>query len=321
MTYHHLTREERYLISQDKSTGMSLRAIAKRIGRSVSSVSRELKRNVDRSSGHYRYDKADSYARARLRQCRRGPNFSAAELTVVSDLLQQRWSPEQISGRMALYDCLNVSTSTIYRWIKKDKGRGGQLWETTRRLSRRYRKGYRVKDSRGRMPGKVPLAMRPVAANIREEFGHWEGDTVMGSDGRHCLLTLVERKTRFVRIIKLPARQAALVNAALAQELGPTGCLIMRSLALDNGTEFHGFAEITERFGTEIYFAQPYHSWERGTNENTNGLIRQYLPKGSCFKSLTQADCDAIQLALNTRPRKVLDFRTPSEAYIDECCA
>jgi IS30 family transposase len=320
MTYHHLTREERYLISQDKSTGMSLRAIAKRLGRSASSLSRELRRNVDRSSGHYRYDKADSYARARLRSCRRGPNFTAADLEVVHGLLHQRWSPQQISGRMALLRKLTVSTSTIYRWIARDKRRGGQLWASTRRLSRRFRKGYRVKDSRGRMAGKVPLAMRPVAANLRQEFGHWEGDTVMGSDGRHCLLTLVERKTRFVRIVKLHARQAAVVNAALVTELGPTGLLIVRSLALDNGTEFHGFAAITERFGTEIYFAQPYHSWERGTNENTNGLIRQYLPKRSCFSSLTQAQCDAIQLELNTRPRKVLGYRTPSEAYIDECC-
>lgn len=321
MAYYHLTREERYLIGKDKSIGMSARAIARRIGRSASSVSRELRRNADRSSGQYRFDKAHSYACARLRSCRRGPNFTPAELEVVHDLLHQRWSPEQISGRMALHHCMAVSTSTIYRWIAKDKRRGGQLWASTRRLSRRYRKGYRVKDSRGRMAGKVPLALRPLAANLRQEFGHWEGDTVMGSDGRHCLLTLVERKTRFVRIVKLHARQAAVVNAALANELGSTGHLIVRSLALDNGTEFHGFAEITENFGTEIYFAQPYHSWERGTNENTNGLIRQYLPKRTCFKLLTQVDCDAIQLALNTRPRKVLGYRTPSEAYIDECCA
>lgn len=320
MTYHHLTREERYLISKDKSTGMSIRAIARKLGRSASSVSRELRRNVDRFSGRYRFDKAHRYARARLRRCRRGPNFSPAALESVHALLHRRWSPEQISGRLALHHSLAVSTSSIYRWIAKDKHHGGRLWESTRRLSHRYRKGYRVQDSRGRMPGKVPLAQRPEPANLRQEFAHWEGDTVMGSDGRHCLLTLVERKTRFVRIIKLPARQAALVNAALAQELGPNGHLIVRSLALDNGTEFHGFADITERFGTQIYFAQPYHSWERGTNENTNGLIRQYLPKRSCFSSLTQAQCDAIQLELNTRPRKVLGYRTPSEAYIDECC-
>jgi IS30 family transposase len=321
MTYYHLTLEERYLIGKDKSTGMSMRAIGKKIGRSASSISRELRRNADHSTGRYRYDKAHSYARARLRRCRRGPQFNPAELALVHGLLRQLWSPEQISGRMGLYDCLHVSTSTIYRWLELDKRSGGTLWQSTRRLSRRYRRGYRVKDSRGRMGGKVPLALRPLAANLRQEFAHWEGDTVMGSDGRHCLLTLVERKTRFVRIVKLHARQSAVVNAALAQELGSTGSLIVRSLALDNGTEFHGFAEITANFGTEIYFAQPYHSWERGTNENTNGLIRQYLPKRTCFKSLTQVDCDAIQLALNTRPRKVLGYRTPSEAYIDECCA
>lgn len=320
MSYHQLTREERYLIAYEKSKGTSLRAIAAMLRRHPSSVCREVRRNASTGDGRYRAEKAHSYACARLRRCRRGPNFSPAAVQAVHSLLHRRWSPEQISGRLALHRSLSVSTSTIYRWIARDKRRGGQLWATTRRLSHRYRKGYRVHDSRGRMAGKVPLALRPEAVNRRLEFGHWEGDTVMGSDGRHCLLTLVERKTRFVRIIKLPARQAALVNAALAQELGPAGNLIVRSLALDNGTEFHGFADITARFGTEIYFAQPYHSWERGTNENTNGLIRQYLPKRTCFSALTQEQCDAIQLELNTRPRKVLGYRTPSEAYIDECC-
>lgn len=178
------------LTGQDKTTGMSLRAIVHKIGRSAASVGRELRRNVDRSGCRYRYDKAHSYAQARLRRCRRGPNFDTAQLEAVHGLLHEQWSPEQISGRM---------------------------------------------------PGKVPLAMRPLATNLRQEFGHWEGDTVMGSDARHCLLTLVERKTCLVCIIKLPARRACEANAALARELGHAGTLIMNSLALDNGTEFHGF--------------------------------------------------------------------------------
>ena len=321
MSYHHLTLEERYLIGQDKSMGKSLRSIAKRLERSVATVSRELSRNVDRSSGHYRYAKAHSYARARLRQCRRGPNFMPDELALVHARLLERWSPEQISGRLGLDQRLVVSCSTIYRWIAKDKRRGGQLWASTRRLSRRYRKGYRVADSRGRLRDKPALSTRPLEVNLRQAFGHWEGDTVMGRDGRHCLLTLVERKTRYVRIVKLPARRAVEVNQALSKELDFMGSLEIHSITLDNGTEFHGYAELHERFGTEFFFAKPYHSWERGTNENTNGLIRQYLPKGRCLRDITQRDCDAIELALNNRPRKILGYRTPLEAYIGECCA
>lgn len=320
MKYHHLTREERYLIGQEKSTGASLRAIARKTGRSPSSISRELRRNADRSSGRYRYDKAHSYAQTRLRKARSGPNFSPDDLALVHQRLHDRWSPEQISGRLALHEQLKISTSSVYRLIDKDKRQGGQLWRSTRRLSLRYRKGYRKADSRGRLRNKPALSTRPIDVNLRHAFGHWEGDTVMGRDGHHCLLTLVERKTRYVRIIKLPARRAVEVNQALSKELDFLGTLDIRSITLDNGTEFHGYAELQERFGTAFFFAQPYHSWERGTNENTNGLIRQYLPKGMCFRDLTQPDCDAIELALNNRPRKILGYRTPLEAYIRECC-
>ena len=142
----------------------------------------------------------------------------------------------------------------------------------------------------------------------------------MGSDGRHCLLTLVDRKTRKVRIIKLPARQASEVNKALIKEF-KAGRLKMKSLTLDNGTEFHGFKELEEKLGIQVYFAQPYHSWERGTNENTNGLIRQYLPKRSCFKKLTQRQCNRIEQELNDRPRKILGYSTTNEACAEECCA
>ena len=151
-------------------------------------------------------------------------------------------------------------------------------------------------------------------------MGHLEGDTVMGVDGRHCLLTLVDRRTRKLRIIKLKARQASEVNKALIREV-KSGRLRVKTLTLDNGTEFHGFKELETVLGIQIFFAQPYHSWERGTNENTNGLIRQYLPKRTCFKNLTQAQCNVIERELNDRPRKVLGFSTPNEAWAEECCA
>jgi IS30 family transposase len=319
MGYQQLTTRERYLIVEHKSMGMSLRQIGKALCRSASTISRELRRNADRSDGRYRVEKADSYARARRWRSRQGSQFKPCEVAAVHRLIGRRWSPQQISGRLRKQSSLGVGTSTIYRWLAKDKAAGGQSWLQTRQLSRRYRKGYRVKDQRGRMGGKRPLSERPPGATDRSEVGHLEGDTVMGRDGRHCLLTLVDRMTRKSRIVKLPARQAAEVNKALIREVR-SGRLAIKSLTLDNGTEFHGFKELEEKLGIKVYFAQPYHSWERGTNENTNGLIRQYLPKGSCFKELTQKRCNEIERELNDRPRKILGFSTPNEAHAQACC-
>jgi IS30 family transposase len=315
MEYHQLTWGERYRIARMKSMGESLRAIARKLRRSASTISRELRRNASTSNGHYSVDKAHSYAVARRRRSRRGTHFEAQDVQLVHELMEHKWSPQQISGRLGTQGVLDVGTSTIYRWIKRDKARGGALWERTRRLSRRYRKGYRVHDRRGRLSGKRSIDERPLLVQQRLEFGHWEGDTVMGRDGRHCILTLVERKTLKVRIRKLPARRAEQVNKVLHQELGSKGDLVIKSLTLDNGTEFHGYAQLEQRHDTKFYFARPYHSWERGTNENTNGLIRQYLPKGMCFKDLTQRQCDKIEEALNNRPRKKLGFATPDEVY------
>ena len=319
MGYQQLTMRERYLIVKHKSMGWSLREIGKALCRSASTISRELRRNADRSDGRYRVDKAESYARARRRRSRQGSQFKPGEVAAVHGLIGRKWSPQQVSGRLRRQGKLKVGTSTIYRWLAQDKAAGGRSWLQTRQLSRRYRKGYRVADRRGRMSGKRPLSERPQGANDRSEVGHLEGDTVMGKDGRHCLLTLVDRMTRKSRIVKLPARQAAEVNKALIREVR-SGRLKMKSLTVDNGTEFHGFKELEEKLGIKVYFAQPYHSWERGTNENTNGLIRQYLPKGSCFKQLTQRRCDEIERELNDRPRKVLGFSTPNEAHAEACC-
>jgi transposase, IS30 family len=321
MEYHQLTMGERYRIARMKSMGEGCRAIARKLQRSPSTISRELRRNADTSNGRYRVDKAHSYAVARRRRSRRGTHFEPGEVQLVHELMGHKWSPQQISGRLKALGALEIGTSTIYRWIRRDKARGGGLWQRTRRLSRRYRKGYRVVDRRGRLMGKRSIDERPLRVQQRLEFGHWEGDTVMGRDGRHCILTLVERKTLKVRIRKLPARQAVEVNKVLHQELGPKRDLVIKSLTLDNGTEFHGYAQLEQKHDTKFYFARPYHSWERGTNENTNGLIRQYLPKGTCFKDLTDRQCRTIEEALNNRPRKKLGFATPDEAYDEQCCA
>jgi len=175
------------------------------------------------------------------------------------------------------------------------------------------RKRYGRLDCRGVLPGKRHISQRPAEVQQRRVLGHWEADTVIGADKHHCILTLTERRSRFVVIKKLLARTKEEVNRALAQVLQEHRRV--KTITFDNGTEFHDYALLEQRFPARCYFATPYHSWERGTNENTNGLIRQYLPKGMCMRHVTQEYCDYIALKLNSRPRKTLSFRTPSEVY------
>ena len=181
-------------------------------------------------------------------------------------------------------------------------------------MSKFGRKRYRSHDSRGVLPGKRPIAERPAEVEARQRMGHWEGDTVMGSDMRHCVLTLVERKTGYAIIKKLTARNKAEVTRAATRALR-RHCRKFKTLTLDNGTEFHDYAVLEKRFPIKIYFATPYHSWERGSNENFNGLLRQYLPKGTCMRAVTQVHCDYIADDLNNRPRKRFGFDTPASLY------
>ncbi|TXC66475.1 IS30 family transposase [Piscinibacter aquaticus] len=318
MGYHQLTYRERYLIGKHKSRGESVRTIARMLHRSPSTISRELRRNADSSDGYYRVDKADRYARARRWRSRQGTQFERPGGTGArADGAQVEPGADQPAAAQA---------GAAKYWNDHDlpvaEGRQGgrRLAMAEDEAAEQALPQGLPSDGSPRQDGrKTPISQRPARVEQRREFGHWEGDTVMGKDGRHCLLTLVERMTRWVQIIKLPARQAVEVKKALAREIRK-GVLKMKSLTLDNGTEFHGFRQMQDEFGIEVYFAQPYHSWERGTNENTNGLIRQYLPKGMCFKEVTQRHCDKIERELNDRPRKVLGFDTPNEAYAIECC-
>ncbi len=191
--------------------------------------------------------------------------------------------------------------------------RGGQLYTHLRGAQKQRRKRYRSYDSRGRVAGKRPITTRPAAVEPRVQLGHWEADTVLGP-GRPCIVSMVERKTGYVVIGKLRGRTTVEVNRR-AKQLIRRQRRAVRTITADNGTEFHGYAAIERATHTRFYFATPHHAWERGTNENTNGLIRQYLPKGQTMKHLTQHDCNRISAQLNTRPPKRLDYRTPEECY------
>jgi transposase, IS30 family len=313
MNYRQITSGERYMISALRMQGLSLATIADQIGRHRSSVSREIRRNQC-DDGAYRPSKADSRTRTRRSHSRRNWRFSERHLHMVITLLRLDWSPEQIAGWLRLYRVFDISHQTIYRHIWDDRCYGGRLHKRLRQAAKQRRKRYRRPDSRGILPNKRHISERPPGAQNRSRFGHWESDTVMGAHDRHCIVTLVERKSKYVIIGKLRARTTEELNRkviALIERERPT----VKTITADNGTEFHSYTAIENETGARFYFATPYHSWERGLNENTNGLIRQYLPKGKSMARLTQQQCDAIATKLNRRPRKTLGYKTPEQIY------
>jgi IS30 family transposase len=312
--YRQITSHERYVIAALKKRKLSLSEIARHIGRSPSTISREIRRNLS-SQGRYTPTKADSYAVARRRRSRRNTHFSADDWVLVEHLIGLDWSPEQVSGWLRLHEVLSISYETIYLRVWHDKRTGGDLWTHMRQATKRRRKRYRSHDSRGRLAGKRHISERPPEVEGRLVPGHWEGDTIMGdSHGTHSALTLVERKTGYLQMGKLERHCAADATARII-ELIDRQPARFKTITADNGTEFHSYRQIEEATGVEFYFATPHHSWERGTNENTNGLIRQYLPKRTSMAQVTQADLDEIAAKLNSRPRKRLGYRTPEECH------
>jgi IS30 family transposase len=264
----------------------------------------------------YRPDLADDIARWRRGRSRRNARFGPSDWLLVEACIKQQWSPEQAAGWLRRNRQLSISHETIYRHIWRDRKRGGSLHQHLRCSPKQRRKRYGAYDSRGRLAGKRPLSERPAGAQNRSRVGHLEADTVIGNiSDKHCVLTLVDRKSGYVMIGKLEARTVEATNRRALRLIGaarrPT-----RTITADNGTEFHGYEAIEQASGSKFYFAAPYHSWERGTSENTNGLIRQYLPKRMSMAHITQRHCSRIAHKLNTRPRKRLGFRTPEDCYV-----
>jgi len=314
-TYHHLSQEERYTITMFSRRRFTQAYIAKAMGRSPSTISRELRRNVgERADGIYRAEAAHQHAIARRRRARKGTQFNDEQWAYIVSFIEQDWSPEQISGVLRRDGPFRISPETIYKFILRDKKKGGRLYKHLRIMPKTRRKRYNTKDSRGRLEGKRHISTRPEGINNRSEVGHWEGDTVIGSDRHHCLLTLVERKTGFLIIKKLAARTAVLTTAATIEAV-KEHYHKFKTITFDNGTEFHDYKTLETSQLVMCYFATPYHSWERGTNENTNGLIRQYLPKGHNMENLDQDTCNAIAHKINTRPRKRHQYVTPKDLY------
>jgi len=315
MPYHQITPAERYTLGVLRKQGLSNAAIARMLGRHRSTIGRELRRN-SRQDGGYRPDVAQEKTNGRRRRSRRNSQFGGGEWKLIETLVREKFSPEQISGWLKLLELLEISHETIYRRIRRDRKRGGTLWQHLRQRVR-YRKSYGTREKRGRLAGKRHITERPREAESRKKIGHWEMDLIVGAPDQHCMVTLVERATGVTLIGKLRCRKAAAVNKRVIDViLSHEG--LFKTITVDNGPEFHSYEDIERATGVTIYFATPYASWERGTNENTNGLIRQYVPKRTSMKRLTQHRCDAIARALNNRPRKRHGFRTPLDCLADQ---
>ncbi len=314
MTYRQITQEERYRISALRQAGFWPAEIARRLRRHRSTIAREVARNGSRWDGRYRPSKAQERANGRRSRSRRNRRFAARAWQRVEGLLRRDWSPEQVAGSLRRSGELSISHETIYRHVWADRAAGGDLHRHLRCSAKQRRKRYGRYDSRGRLAGKRAIGDRPRAVARRQGVGHWEIDTVMGQGNAHCIVTLVERATGYVLIGKLGARNAGELTRR-------TIALIRRSprkfqtITADNGTEFHGYRKIEQATGVTFYFATPHHAWERGTNENTNGLIRQYLPKRQSMRGVSQRHCNAIAKKLNTRPRKRYRYQTPEERF------
>lgn len=313
MCYRQITREERYAIGLGRQAGWSIRAIARHLGRAPSSISREVRRNLSPDGG-YRPLLAQRQTQNRRHLGHRRWRFTERDWVQVLTLLQAGLSPEQTAARLAAEKRLLISAETIYRFLVQNRRRGGHLWRWLRGSRKRHRKRYGSTERRGRMAGKRPLSARPAIANRRGRIGDWEMDTMVGTGARDAVLVLVERRTGKVRLGKLADRTAPGVRRRAIQLLRQERRRVW-TITADNGTEFHEFDGIERALDLEVHFAPPYRAWERGTCENTIGLVRQYLPKGSSLAGVTQADCTYIAQQLNQRPRKRLGYRTPEECY------
>jgi IS30 family transposase len=308
--YTHLTQEERYQIYAFKKAHYSNEDIAREIKRNVSTVKRELTRNSGLRG--YRPQQAHRLAKNRHQTKPKQIKMSKPLIAKITGHLNQQWSPEQIQGRLKSEGETCVCPKTIYTFIAQDKENGGDLHKNLRHKKYRNRTGS--PDTRGQIRNRVSIEERPSVVNEKTRLGDWEADTVIGKGHRGVLVTLTERYSKLNLIAHVASKHAEVVTAAIITLLEPYRDHL-HTITFDNGKEFAYHEQIAEALKIKAYFAHPYHSWERGLNENHNGLIRQYLPKGQPLDKVTAKQVIEIQSRLNLRPRKLLGYKTPVEVY------
>lgn len=313
MSYRQLTREQRYQISVLLKANQSQTQIAAIVGCHKSTISRELRRN--RGHKGYRPQQADQLRRSRHYESH-PPRISELTWIHIELLLLQQWSPEQICGRLKLEQQPSVSHEWIYQHVYADKQRGGYLYRNLR-SQKKQRKRYAGSARRAQIPNRVSIDRRPPVVADKSRIGDWEADTLIGARHQGAILNCTERKSKLTLLRKLESKGARAVKLGCIDLLDPCADLV-HTITVDNGKEFSDHKDIAAVLRTDIYFAHPYASWERGLNENTNGLIRQYFPKKTDFSKITQDDVQRVATRLNNRPRKTLDFKTPNEVFFKQ---
>lgn len=308
--YKQLTREQRYFIYVLKQEKNSNRQIARMIKVHHSTVSRELQRNIWAHYKVYRHGTAHRLAIQRRKLCRKPVILTPEKKMFIVSLLKKHWSPEQISGRLKRENVMSISHQSIYNYIWKNKESGGKVFKYLRR-KRKYRKRSISKIS---ITGRIMIDERPSVVNLRNRIGDWEVDTIVSRKHKDVLVTLVERYSRFTLVGKSLTKHSSRVSKVIRDVLRFHKNKVF-TITSDNGTEFAQHKRIGNWLDAGFYFCHPYSSWERGLNENTNGLIRQYAPKGSSFSHFTSNHLKQLMSNLNNRPRKCLDYKTPKEVY------
>lgn len=314
MSHSHFTIEERESILEFLALGLKPAEMARRLDRNRSSIGREIKRNsINRKYSPYKAQKLYSQ---RKKNCGTKKKLENSILLLdIQDKIEDGWTPEQISGRAKFKGDYNISFKTVYSAIKN----GLLLPNTEKLLPRKGQKRVNgSKETRGRIPDKKMIEERPQEADNRSEVGHFESDTIIGSGKQGAIMTYVCRKSRFLIAELMEDRKAGTFNQATIESFKYFFHGLAKTFTSDNGKEFSKFKELEKELAVSCYFANPYHSWERGTNENTNGLLRRYFPKGTDFKTLTKEQVNKAVWAINNRPRKCLGFKTPLEIFRGE---
>ena len=303
-----LTHEDRIKIEALHNARLSASKIANELGKHRSSITRELSRNTQ--DGVYKADKASNIAKSRRSSCGKS-KLTEDNWTQVRVLIQTEWSPEQISGWLKDNPefGFHISHQWIYNYIRENRANGGLLHESLRRQGKPYKN---KKVYRGSIKDRVSIELRPEIVNKRLRIGDWEVDSVIGRMHQSSLVTLVERSSRYTSIIKVNSKEAEIVANAIIKRANELN-LPIHTITGDNGTEFANHKSISEQLGIDFYFTHPYSSWEKETNENTNGLIRQYFPKGTDFNNISEDMIELVENKLNNRPRKCLNFKRPSD--------
>lgn len=313
MSHNQLAENERYQIYIMKKAGHSQKDIAEMLDRHPSTISRELNRNAGLRG--YRPGQAQ-----RLSDTRREGAYKARKVTVevkqwIEKLVRQELSPQQVADYLSEHKKLSLHHETIYQLIYTDKAAGGDMYKHMRIASKPYRKRYGKHDRRGKIKNRVDIDKRPTVVDRRNRVGDWEGDTIIGKGRSGALLTMVERKTLYTIIVRLESKRADHLAQAAVREMKQLKSKV-KTITFDNGLEFSNHEEMAKGLEADIYFAHPYASWERGINENTNGLIRQYFPKGTDFSMVSDADIQHVMTRLNNRPRKTRGGRSPNELFM-----